>query len=80
MHRVACLVMSCFDILCRSPELLQEKPYSMKNDVWGLGCVMYELSALRCVHWLMIRPCNFSISACKILACAIAHLSHITHL
>merc|ERR1719440_2251340 len=30
-----------------SPEICQEKPYSFGSDVWALGCVLYELTALR---------------------------------
>mmetsp|Transcript_32938 Transcript_32938/g.60604 ORF Transcript_32938/g.60604 Transcript_32938/m.60604 type:complete len:802 (-) Transcript_32938:127-2532(-) len=26
-----------------SPELINNKPYSYKSDVWGLGCVLYEI-------------------------------------
>jgi len=30
-----------------SPEICQEKPYSFGSDVWALGCVLYEVAALR---------------------------------
>ena len=30
-----------------SPELFKNKPYSYKSDVWGLGCVNYEMCNLR---------------------------------
>ncbi|GFR46043.1 hypothetical protein Agub_g7512 [Astrephomene gubernaculifera] len=30
-----------------SPCVLQEKPYGFPNDIWGLGCVLFELSALK---------------------------------
>lgn len=30
-----------------SPEICQEKPYSFGSDVWALGCVVYEMAALR---------------------------------
>lgn len=30
-----------------SPELIQEKSYDTKSDIWSLGCLMYELCALR---------------------------------
>lgn len=30
-----------------SPELFKNKPYSFKSDVWGLGCVIYEMCNLR---------------------------------
>ena len=30
-----------------SPEVWNEKPYSSKCDIWSLGCVLYELAALR---------------------------------
>eukprot|EP00929_Paragymnodinium_shiwhaense_P099625 TRINITY_DN6137_c0_g1_i1.p1 TRINITY_DN6137_c0_g1~~TRINITY_DN6137_c0_g1_i1.p1 ORF type:complete len:808 (-),score=200.63 TRINITY_DN6137_c0_g1_i1:86-2509(-) len=26
-----------------SPELINNKPYSYKSDVWGVGCVLYEI-------------------------------------
>jgi serine/threonine protein kinase len=26
-----------------APELIKEEPYNEKSDVWGLGCVLYEL-------------------------------------
>ena len=30
-----------------SPEICQEKPYSFDSDVWALGCVLFEMAALR---------------------------------
>ena len=30
-----------------SPELCQEAPYNNRSDVWALGCVLYELVALK---------------------------------
>lgn len=30
-----------------SPEICQNKPYSFKSDVWSLGCIVYELCALK---------------------------------
>ena len=29
-----------------SPELIKQKPYSFKVDIWALGCVIYHLAAL----------------------------------
>lgn len=30
-----------------SPEMVQKQPYSWASDVWALGCVLYEMCALR---------------------------------
>ena len=30
-----------------SPELINEKEYDEKTDIWSLGCVIYELASLR---------------------------------
>jgi NIMA (never in mitosis gene a)-related kinase len=30
-----------------SPEVWKDEPYSYKSDLWSIGCVIYELCALR---------------------------------
>ena len=30
-----------------SPELMQEKAYDSKSDIWSLGCLIFELCALK---------------------------------
>ncbi|KAK2849369.1 hypothetical protein Q5P01_009203 [Channa striata] len=39
----ACVGTPCY----LSPELCQDVPYSTKSDIWALGCLLYEVCALR---------------------------------
>eukprot|EP00438_Fugacium_kawagutii_P018779 Skav201308 [mRNA] locus=scaffold1490:74722:77036:- [translate_table: standard] len=43
-----------------SPEVCQEKPYAWPSDIWAMGCILYELCALKvhlleCPNWIKRR-------------------------
>jgi len=45
--------------LYNSPEILSNRPYTQKADVWGLGCIMYEMASGG------TRPFTDPVSICK---------------
>ena len=46
-----------------SPELVEEKPYNHKSDIWALGCVLYEM----CTQTYPFNAKNFPELGLKIL-------------
>ena len=30
-----------------SPEVIQKKPYCFKSDIWGAGCLLYEMMTFK---------------------------------
>ncbi|XP_025929477.1 serine/threonine-protein kinase Nek5 [Apteryx rowi] len=47
-----------------SPEICENRPYNNKTDIWSLGCVLYELCALKHpfegnnLHQLVLKICR----------------------
>ncbi|KFU90145.1 Serine/threonine-protein kinase Nek5 [Chaetura pelagica] len=47
-----------------SPEICENRPYNNKTDIWSLGCVLYELCALKhpfegsSLHQLVMKICR----------------------
>lgn len=41
------LINSFSNDLWVSPEIVQNKPYTQKADIWSLGCILYELLMLK---------------------------------
>ena len=41
-----------------SPEVCQNKPYTTKSDMWSLGCLLYELCALK-VNKIIYKKVDF---------------------
>lgn len=37
-----------------SPEVCQRRPYTLKSDVWALGCLLYELATLEVSKDVMV--------------------------
>ncbi|XP_026077956.1 calcium/calmodulin-dependent protein kinase type 1D-like [Carassius auratus] len=41
-----------------APEILNDKPYGEKTEIWSLGCVIYELCMLKCAFPAILKVEN----------------------
>ena len=39
-----------------SPEVCQRKPYTLKSDIWALGCILYELATFQVPNYNLQHP------------------------
>merc|ERR1719188_1148068 len=44
---IACAQTQIGTLYYLSPEVCQEKPYAWPADIWSMGCILYELCALK---------------------------------
>lgn len=58
-----------------SPELCQEKPYAWSSDIWAMGCILYELCALK----VPFDAANIPSLVQKICKGALPHLPENTY-
>lgn len=58
-----------------SPELCQEKPYAWASDIWAMGCILYELCALK----VPFDAANIPSLVQKICKGALPHLPDTTY-
>jgi serine/threonine protein kinase len=42
-----CVTLSGHEVDYLAPELMRNEPYSVQSDLWALGCIFFELCALR---------------------------------
>ena len=49
------------------PELITERPYGEKADIWSLGCLLYEMAEFRPPFGsanILVRPRPFLLGVC----------------
>ena len=42
-----------------APECIRGHPYDWSSDVWSLGCLLYEMAAMRSPFWRVSSSCTY---------------------
>ena len=58
-----------------APECIRGHPYDWSSDVWSLGCLLYEMAAMRSPFWRVSSAAPIDSHDCSLMIECRLHMS-----